>query len=236
VRVIFALLYFLLLALLACAPDQDLTRHLPSPGPTATPSIINEIKTPKMSWDSGHPEREAWSKKIYSLVIGDLFINFDMAKDAKRICKKYESLGVGDRARVWSEFIIAMAYFESGWLPTSRMQEPQGSFPAPDPITKRPVFSEGLLQLSYQDVKSHPYCNGFNWQKDKLLRADDPRKTILNPEINLDCGVKILARQIKSRGTAIVKTKYYWSVIQEGGKYSKVDQIINKVKFYIPGC
>jgi hypothetical protein len=61
-----------------------------------------------------------------------------------------------------------------------------------DPVTGKQVASEGLLQLSYQDVPNYgsvlkyPLCK-IQWSKDKSLSVTDPKKTILDPYINLEC-------------------------------------------------
>ena len=124
-----------------------------------------------------------------------------------------------------------MAYFESGWKPTSRMTETTMGI---DPVTGKQVESEGLLQLSYQDVPNYgsvlkfPACK-IDWQKDKSLSAIDPKKTILDLYINLECGLRILGSQIKKKGSAILSSGVYWSVLKEGGKYSKVESIIDMI-------
>jgi hypothetical protein len=46
--------------------------------------------------------------------------------------------------------------------------------------------SEGLLQLSYTDQKRYGY--DFNWQVNRVLNANDPAKTILQPKGNLEWG------------------------------------------------
>ncbi len=98
-----------------------------------------------------------------------------------------------------------------------------------DPVTGKAVYSEGLLQLSYQDIEWAPWCK-FNWSKDKNLSATDPRKTILDPYLNLDCGVGIMAQQIKKKGDIVVSSGVYWAVIKSGGKYQHVSEIQSTVK------
>jgi hypothetical protein len=88
--------------------------------------------------------------------------------------------------------------------------------------------------LSYQDVPNYgsvlksPHCK-IDWQKDKNLSAIDPKKTILDPYINLECGLRILANQITKKGNVILSSGVYWSVIKDGGKYSKVQPILKMV-------
>lgn len=177
-----------------------------------------------ITWDAKLPGLSQFTKSEVEKSMPSL----SRVKDILDFCPKYAAIPGSEKAWVWVELISAMAKFESGWSPVSRMVEPASSFPTPDPITGRPVASEGLLQLSYQDSKWHKGCR-FDWSKDKSLAAKDPRKTILNPEINIECGVKILARQIERRGLIVVPSGPYWSVIYNG-KYSKLTQIRAMVK------
>jgi len=213
-----------------------------SSAPIATP--VNNIENPTpiedqpateygtLSWEKNHAERKPWSDFVFGLFSEELFSSFDSAKDAKRICPRYAELTKTERVLIWGELISAMAYFESGWKPTSRMTETTMGI---DPVTGKQVESEGLLQLSYQDVPNYgsvlkfPACK-IDWQKDKFLSAIDPKKTILNPYINLECGLRILGNQIKKKGSVILPSGVYWSVLKEGGRYSKVESIIDMIK------
>jgi hypothetical protein len=83
-----------------------------------------------------------------------------------------------------------------------------------DTVTKRMVRSEGLLQLTYMDADR--YGCDFDWEKDKQLPEKDPAKTILQPENNLTCGIKILDNQLVDRGKPLVSSASYWSTLQPG--------------------
>lgn len=178
-----------------------------------------------ISWEKKKPENKIWTLFVYDLISTELFGSFDSAKDATRICPKYKSLSKEQKVTVWTEFISAVAYYESGWKPTSWMTE---KTMGKDPITGKQVRSEGLLQLSYQDIQWAEYCK-FDWSKDKKLGVDDPSKTIFDPFLNLDCGLRILASQIKSKGKVIVSNGVYWAVLKDGGKFQKIPQIIGMV-------
>lgn len=198
------------------------------------PTPVESVPLPsygKLSWEKNHPERKAWSEFVFGVFEKELFAAFDSAKDAKRICPKYAALTRSQKILIWGELISAMAYFESGWSPVSRMTETTMGI---DPVTGKRVESEGLLQLSYQDVPNYgsvlksPLCK-IDWQKDKNLSATDPKKTILDPYINLECGLRILANQVAKKGNVILSSGVYWSVIKDGGKYSKVQPILKMV-------
>lgn len=201
--------------------------------PVSPPSVTipEKMELASLSWEKNHPERKAWSTFVSELISAELFETLDTAKDAKRLCPKYEVLAEGQRIQIWGELISAMAYYESGWSPTSRMTE---TTMGTDPVTGKQVVSEGLLQLSYQDVPNYgsvlkyPLCK-IEWAKDESLSITDPKRTILDPYINLECGLRILANQIRKKGSVILSSGVYWAVLKDGGKYSKVDSIISMV-------
>lgn len=214
-----------------------------SSGCSSTPSTSPEVgvtnPTPvksdpsygALSWEKNRAERKPWSEFVFALISEELFSSLDAAKDTKRICPRYAELTKAQKVFVWGELISAMAYYESGWSPTSRMTE---TTMGTDPVTGKQVASEGLLQLSYQDVPNYgavlkyPLCK-IDWQKDKALAVADPKKTILDPFINLECGLRILANQVSKKGSVILSSGVYWAVIKDGGKYSKVDAILEMV-------
>ena len=132
---------------------------------------------------------------------------------------------------MWAELISAVAFHESGWKPTSRMKEPGLGT---DPVTGQTVWSEGLLQLSYQDTEWARFCR-FDWNRDKDLAPNDPAKTILDPALNLDCGVRILAGQIHRTHFVVLASGVYWSVLKEGGNHTKVAEIAAMTK-KLPFC
>lgn len=175
----------------------------------------------KLSWENGTQDRANWSI-LTKATIKDFYKSFNSAKDAERFCSSYSTLTKDERILMWSELISAIAFYESGWKPTSRMREPgMGT----DQVTGKPVYSEGLLQMSYQDTLWAKYCM-FDWENDKYLSPKDPNKTILNPFINLDCGIQVLAAQIRRTGKVIMpRGKCYWAVICDGHKYQKIKEI-----------
>lgn len=189
----------------------------------------------KASWEK-YPENAPWTEYLYNLIDLQLFDHLDKAKDMKRFCPTYAKLDREHKIYVWIELFSQVSYYESAWDPTSRMEENMGT----DPVTGKSVFSEGLLQLSYQDVVNYPKllkfpdCK-FDWSKDKKLKATDPRKTILDPYINLECGSRIMGDQIDHRGKIVLSSSVYWATLKEGGWYSVVPEIITTMK-KIPFC
>lgn len=202
--------------------DKSQMAEAEVPTTTLQAPIIEQAPIP-LSWENGSLERQAWSKFVMSQVKTN-FAAFDGAKDAAEFCKKYSSLSEKIKISLWSEMIVRVAFHESGWKPTARMIEPQSSFPKPDPVTKRPVASEGLLQLSYQDGLWTKTCR-FDWSKDKALADNDSKKTIFDPYINLQCGIDIMTKQLKKYQRVTMASNVYWSVLKINGKYSKIKQI-----------
>ncbi len=232
VLVFFVALVLILIGFATMFGCESLNIKLPDVKPTPTP-IVKPSPTPvlgfgplvKISWEK-YPENRPWSIYVYDLIDAELFEQFNKALDNKRFCPKFDSLKRDEKLTFWTELISAISYFESGWSPVSRMKE---TTMGTDPITQRPVYSEGLLQLSYQDIQWAPYCR-FDWELDKSKADKDPKKTILDPFKNLDCGVRILANQISKRSAIILNSGVYWSVLKEGGKYQQIEKIISMTK------
>lgn len=170
-----------------------------------------------LAWDK-NANRAEWSKMIYSIIENEehSLLETNAARDIENFCPRYNDLNDSQRLNFWGQFFVALAYPESGWNPLSQMVE-KGAQKA-DPVTGRPVKSEGLLQLSYQDEKSYRIDCGFNWGIDRYLSDNDGRRTILHPFLNLRCGIKIMAIQLKKRGLIQVKDKYYWHVLKINGR------------------
>jgi hypothetical protein len=123
---------------------------------------------------------------------------------------------------------------ESSHKLTTRMWEKSLGY---DPVTHRPVWSEGLLQLSYADAS--PYkgwkpttsyfqavdnegkavgeksanglgygCDEIDWEADKKKDALDATRTIYNPFVQLSCGMRIFERLLTENRDHTVKDKH----------------------------
>jgi hypothetical protein len=187
----------------------------------------NRTDTP-LSWERGHPERSSWTTHTIS-VLQTHFTTLDTASDTSQFAPKYHQLSDEQKLVVWGELISAVAFFESSWNPCSRYKEPMSEN---DSITGEPIYSEGLLQLSYQDVKSYPQLNlPFDWAADKHLLRTDCAKTILDPFRNLTGGISILTYLV-SKHRKVILMKPYWSTLRDPAtaKTTKVNEIIAMVK------
>lgn len=197
----------------------------PPATPTPTPPS-SAFKMEPLSWEGSRADAKNWSKYIFEMIRDEAFTDLHKARDIETFCPKYDSLNMEQQINVWAALFSGVAKYESGYSPVSRMQE---TTMGTDPVTKKPVFSEGLLQLSYQDTQWAPYCE-FDWSKDKYLAATDPKKTILDPYKNLRCGILIMARQVRSKGAVVLSSGVYWAVLKSGGKYQQITNIANIVK------
>lgn len=210
---------------------QDPADNSSSSTPTTAPPTPTtpSYKMVPLSWESSKtPERTLWSEHLQKIILEDWNSLLPGADDITSFCPRYHSLDNNERANVWAQLFVAISKYESNYSPTSRMQE---TTMGTDPITRQAVYSEGLLQLSYQDIEWAPWCK-FDWSKDKNLSSTDPKKTILDPYVNLDCGVGIMAKQIKSKGSIVVNSGVYWAVIKSGGRYQQIagiKQLVNSL-------
>lgn len=186
-------------------------------GPTPTPA-----QAPPLSWERDHTFRVPWSEHLITEVTR-FFPVLNAAKDIREFYPHYPSVEDAMKIAFWAELFVELAFYESAWNPCARYKETGLGI---DPITEQPVYSEGLLQLSYQDENAYPGLP-FDWEKDKLLDPTDCSKSILDPLKNLSAGVRILAAQIDSYGKIVLGKNIYWSTLQDPsvGRHSAVPKI-----------
>ncbi|MBC7456744.1 MAG: hypothetical protein H7235_00595, partial [Bdellovibrionaceae bacterium] len=183
-------------------------------------------------WEKTNASRKEWSKMIYSVIENEepTMLETNVATDIHTFCPRYDSLTQSERLNFWGQFFAALAHPESGWDAAQSTLEPLKYFKHVDPITNQRVRSEGLLQLSYQDEKSHHLNCGFNWNRDRYLAPEDPRKSILNPYLNLRCGIKIMSRQLKDKKSLTLAENVYWSVLRTSDHKEEIRDIANMTK------
>lgn len=182
-----------------------------------------------LSWEYHFPDRINWSNFIFKTIENLLDTHFLFCEDIINFRPDYNSLTRQQKINIWAELVSAICKFESGWKTTSWM--PETNFSNKDSVTKLPVKSEGLMQLSYQDKDSYKNlpCK-FDWQKDKQLDVNDSNKTIFDPYINLEFGINILAYQIKTYKHIAMSKNVYWAILKIDGKYTRITEIIKMVK------
>lgn len=197
--------------------------------PPLLPPVVKPPATPfnffPLMWEKKVEASKDWTAMVYNVIKKEesYLLGQNVADDIEIFCPAYRKLNEDSRLNFWGQFFAALAYHESGWSPVSRMVE--RNFTSKDSVTKMPVVSEGLLQLSYQDEKSYNLDCGFDWNKDKELAVKDPKKTILDPYNNLRCGIKIMATQLKKFRSITLLRNVYWAPLKIGGETTKIAEI-----------
>lgn len=168
----------------------------------------------------GGPQWDPEWDKIVELALPPEMLSAAVPRDVRRFCPQFYAMSEVDKRAFWAYFFQALAGAEAGLKPTTRVQHTEPEVAVPDDVTKRIVKQEGLLQLAYEDQKR--YGCDFDWEADKHLPPRDPARTILRPKNNLECGVKILDRQIIEQHKRLLSESGYWSTLRPGGESYRV--------------
>jgi len=187
------------------APGPLPTAPVPVKDPPPTPIAVQKEELGKPAWDL------AWDKIVEEALPAEM-LSSRVARAVKPFCPRYAWMNDTDKRAYWAYFFQALAGAEAGLEPTADARHSQPEVAIIDPVSKRRVRSEGLLQLTYVDAKR--YGCDFDWNKDKELAVKDPAKTILQPKNNLQCGIRILHAQLIDRGKPLAWRKSYWSTLQ----------------------
>ncbi len=188
----------------SCAVSQQ-PGHVEVKNPAPTPIAAQKVDLGKPSWDP------AWDKIVEEALPAEM-LSSRVARAVKPFCPRFAWMSEVDKRAYWAYFFQALAGAEAGLEPTADARHTQPEVAVVDPVTKRRVRSEGLLQLTYVDADR--YGCAFDWEKDKLLPEKDPNKTIMQPKNNLTCGIKILHSQLIDKGKPLAWRKSYWSTLQ----------------------
>jgi hypothetical protein len=173
----------------------------------ATPIAVKKIELGEDGWDP------AWDKIIEEALPASM-LSARVPHDVRRFCPRFYAMGNADKRAFWAYFFQAMAGAEASLDPTTRVRHTEPEVAVRDAVTGRAVRSQGLLQLTYEDEMR--YGCDFDWKTDRKLTPDDPEKTILQPKNNLECGVKILERQIINMHKPLFSRSGYWSTLHGG--------------------
>ena len=162
------------------------------------------------------------------------------------VCPHWAEISENDRPKFWSALLYGISKPESNYERTMIYLE--DTMPT-DPITGYQVRSEGLLQLSYQDVLAHHYTgDDISWVKDKELAVADykshkksgnPKRTILNAYANMNLGLhimnRILMRQQGMKLSFEDALGTYWSSMRTKNKKA-FGQIMERLQEKMPSC
>lgn len=175
----------------------------------APPTPLDEKKA-ELGGTTWQPQ---WDAMVEHAVPADL-LSEQAAPAVRRYCPRFAEETEAQRLEFWAYVFQAIAAAEAGLNPTSDVHHLQRGVNTVDPVTHRPARQEGLLQLKYEDAQR--YGCDFDWQRDRLLPAKDPERTILQPANNLGCGVKIMENQIVAQCKPLVTRTSYWATLQPG--------------------
>jgi Transglycosylase SLT domain len=184
------------------APAQPAV--VPAP---ATPLDVKKAELGGTTWD---PQ---WDGVVEKAVPADL-LSAQAARAVRMYCPRFAEATEAEKREFWAYTFQAIAAAEAGLNPTADVHHLQAPVNVVDPVTKRPARQEGLMQVKYEDAQR--YGCDFDWEKDRTLPVKDPGRTILSPENNLGCGVKIMENQIVTQGKPLVSRTSYWATLQPG--------------------
>jgi hypothetical protein len=193
------------------APAQQVPEMKAAP---ATPIDVKRVEQGGPTWD---PE---WDK-IVELALPPEMLSSQVPRDVRRFCPRFYVMSEVDKRAFWAYFFQALSGAEGGLTATTLVRHTEPEVAVKDKVTGRAVRSSGLLQLTYEDEKR--YGCDFDWENDKKLQqVHDPAKTILQPKNNLECGVKILDKQIIEQHKPLLSHSGYWSTLRPGGASYRV--------------
>lgn len=176
----------------------------PKPVPP-TPIAVKKAELDEPAWD---PE---WSKFIEKSLPPEL-LSRQRERAVRSLCPRFKDLDDDDKRVFWAYFFQALASAEAGLKPTADVRHTDPEVAVEDPVTHRIARQQGLLQLGYMD--STRYGCDFDWERDKDLPEHDPEKTILQPENNLECGIRILTNQLVAQKKPLLSSTSYWVTLR----------------------
>ena len=200
----------LLLAFTGCKGGGTHAVQPPAqPVVVAPPTPLNEKKAELggTTWD---PQ---WDAVVEKALPADL-LSAQAAHSVRMYCPRFAEETEVQKREFWAYMFQAIAASEAGLNPTADVHHLQAPVNTIDPVTHRPTRQEGLMQVKYEDAQR--YGCDFDWEKDRTLPVKDPGRTILSPEKNLGCGVKIMENQIVAQGKPLVSRTSYWATLQPG--------------------
>jgi hypothetical protein len=144
----------------------------------------------------------------------------------KSILPKWQTLSKDQKIKAIGIVLKCMSKAESGHNTLAMYREL--GIPGLDAVTGLPIVSEGLLQISYQDMKYYKGKCDFTWYQDrKAFIADLNRnqgkqsfngtgsRSILDPYRNLSCGMQIMRTLADNKpGSMLYAWGRYWAIMR----------------------
>lgn len=172
-----------------------------------TPLDVKKVELGGKTWDP------AWDITLEK-ELPAVMLSWRVPHDVRLFCPNFYRMTTVNKRAFWAYFFQALASAEAGLNPTSNVKHTEAAVAVIDPVTHEITHQEGLLQLTYDDAKRYN-CN-FDWNRDKHLPPHDPRRSILNPRNNLECGIRILANQMFHLREGLLARDSYWATLQPG--------------------
>jgi hypothetical protein len=200
--------------MLACAGckhgETPAVQTLVQPAVVPAPPTPLDVKKAELGGATWDPQ---WDGIVEKALPADMLSN-QAARAVRVYCPRFAEETETEKRQFWAYMFQAIAAAEAGLNPTADVHHLQAPVNVVDPVTKRPARQEGLMQVKYEDAQR--YGCDFDWEKDRALPVKDPGRTILLPENNLGCGVKIMENQIVTQGKPLVSRTSYWATLQPG--------------------
>jgi|688.fasta_scaffold304915_2 hypothetical protein len=206
--VVLSLSFFAFNVFVSCK-SKDI-KPVPQPVEQMKPNIPDLVQIP-LPWEKNHPERIEWTTTLYSL-IDQKFASLKKAKDMGQFCPKYYSLRDDQKKIAWALLFDSIVYYESGYNPKSSSVDVGSK-------SDKNTWSVGLFQISSTDSKNWKIPFSFSYEELK------------DPKNNMKLALEIFSKQLDRQNLIVVTKSLYWAVIGKPPyKYSKVPQIIKKMK------
>lgn len=190
--------------------DQVLGYFWPSDYPLPEDIGFSTERT-SLSWEhttAPRPERKAWSDELIKLIDYNLQV-YAAAEDIRLFIPSWDSLSRSQKIKAIGEFWVSLAYFESGFNPSSASVDVGKQ-------SDRNTWSIGLYQMSVVDQANLGIKLGYTYDE------------LLTPIPNIRLAHAVMIRQIqKFRKIALNNTDKgrYWAVILHGNRFSKINEI-----------
>lgn len=233
----------------SCATAPIVTPPVPTPvNPPVVVPPIHVVPDPEDElFDDGEELMVGWAKGydgyIKRVIKEELpkLLTIESAR-MSRWCPKWSSFDEHKKLSFYANLLWSVAGPESAWDRAMMYTE---STMDTDPITGFQVRSEGLEQLSYQDLDSYGYQHSdISWQADKAAAVADyksgrkdgtPTRTLLKARPNLHLALFIMDKHLnqfnknQSFGDALGK---YWYTIQRAHD----EEALDNLKKRMPTC
>lgn len=190
--------------------SQPVAAAAPPPAMKPAPPTPIDVKRAEIGGPMWDP---AWDKIVEQALPPEL-LSARVDRDVGPFCPRFDFISDADKRAFWAYFFQALAGAEGGLKPTAHVRHSEPAMQVKDGVTGAPGRTEGLLQLAYEDEKR--YGCDFDYEADRRLAAGSPDRTILQPKNNLECGIKILEKELIQQHKRLLSRTEYWSTLQPG--------------------